>query len=99
MYYLHVMGVKVGETSQSTYFVDKCFVEITALIKKAIREDFLGFDHVTQSYPDFCLAADGLTDQEKTGEAVILTNLPVFFKVSISFDPQYPIPALKPPTN
>ena len=74
MYYLHNLNVDVGTVDQSTYFVDKCLETLALIVKKAIRDDFCKFDEVTQSFPDFSMAADGLTDQEKTGEAVVLTK-------------------------
>ena len=74
MYYLHYQNIDVGTIDQSTYFVDKCLETLAQIIKKAIREDFCKFDEVTQSLPDFSMAADGLTDREQTGETVVLTK-------------------------
>ena len=88
MYYMHYTGIDVGTVDHSTYFVDKLLETLAIIFKKAIHDDFCTFDEVTQSYPDFSLAADGLTDREKTGETVVLTkfcgdrtvNFPVHLK-------------------
>ena len=88
MYYLHYTGVDVGTVDHSTYFVEKVIETLSTLLRKVILDDFCKFDEVTQSYPDFSLAADGLTDQEKSGETVMLTkfcggrivNFPVHLK-------------------
>ena len=58
------------------------------IVKIAIRDDFSKFDEENQSISDFSMAADGLTDQEKSEEAVVLTkfcggqlvNFPVHLK-------------------
>ena len=56
------------------YFVDKCLERMGTIIQKTIRDDFCKFDKVTKSLPDFSMAADGLTDREKTGETVIISK-------------------------
>ena len=88
MYYLQYTEVDVGTVDHSTYFVENVIETLSILVKKAILDDFCKFDEVTQSYPDFSLAADGLTDHEKSGETVVLTkfcggrivNFPVHLK-------------------
>ena len=88
MYYLSHMGFDVGTIDQSTYFVNKCLDTLANIIKKATRDEFCKFDEVTQSFPDFSMAADGLTDRERSGELVVLTkfcggklvNFPVHLK-------------------
>ena len=75
MYYLNHMRIDVGTIDHSTDFVNKCLETLANIIEKVIGDQFCKFEEITLSFPDFSMAAHGLTDRERTGELVVFTKI------------------------